>query len=260
MKMRKRIFVAVALMIFAVFTTAAQENLRVLSFNIHHGNPPNRPGEIDLQGVADLILETDADIIGIQEVDVMLSRSNMVDQAKILADLTGMEYFFSKGIDMENGQYGTLILSKYKIVGQRRYILPMPVESEQRSLAIVDIKLPSGASVAFANTHLDLKDRNKLAQADYILELADWYKCPLVLVGDLNSIPDSEPIKKLDHSFVRNISTNGPTHPNLKPQIEIDYIMVGRHTKFKWKEYKRWPTSTLSDHLAVYAEFEIQNK
>ncbi len=235
-----------------------QESLRVLSFNIHHGNPPAKPGEIDLQGVANLILETKADIIGVQEVDVKLSRSNLIDQAKELAKLTGMEYFFSKGIDLENGEYGTLILSKHKIIAQRRHVLPMPVASEQRSLAVVDVQLPSGKIVSFANTHLDLKDENKIAQVDHMLELVDLYKRPFILVGDLNSTPDSAPIKALERSFVRNTSTNGPTHPNVEPKNEIDYIMVASHTKFSWKTYKRHPQAELSDHLAVFADLMLE--
>ncbi|MGO1243480.1 endonuclease/exonuclease/phosphatase family protein [Sphingobacterium sp. JB170] len=256
--MPKRIFIIFSLLISTLTAALAQERIRVLSYNIHHGNPPGKPGEIDLEAVAKLILETNADIIGIQEVDVKLSRSNMIDQAKALAELTGMDYFFSKGIDMENGQYGTLILSKHKIVGRRRYDLPMPVASEQRSLAIVDVQLSSGKIISFANTHLDLKNENKLAQVDHILELADWYKRPLILVGDLNATPDSAPIKKLEGSFVRNTSSNGPTHPNVEPKNEIDYIMVAGHTKFTWKDYKRHSESNLSDHLAVNADLIVQ--
>src|SRR5690606_11635513 len=115
LKERKVIFVILSVLIVTMNSIVAQELVRVLSFNIHHGNPPSMPGEIDLHGVADLILKTNADLVGIQEVDVMLARSNKVDQAKVLAELTGMNYFFSKGIDLEGGEYGTLILSKHKI-------------------------------------------------------------------------------------------------------------------------------------------------
>lgn len=254
--MKKIIFVSIMSLVTSM--VFAQEQIRVLSFNIHHGNPPGKPDEIDLQGVANLILESQADLIGIQEVDVRLSRSAKEDQAKELAKLTGMDYFFSKGIDMEEGEYGTLILSKHKIIDRRRYDLPMPVASEHRSLAIVDVEFPSGKIVSFANTHLDLKEENKVAQANYILELADWYKRPLILVGDLNSTPDSEPIKILDHSFVRNTTSNGPTFPNKEPKSEIDYIIVAGHSKFEWKEYKRWSEVELSDHLALYAELVIE--
>ncbi|WP_437920605.1 endonuclease/exonuclease/phosphatase family protein [Sphingobacterium sp. LRF_L2] len=234
------------------------QDLRILSFNIHHGNPPAESAKIDLDRIAAVIKDAKADIVGIQEVDIRVSRSQFVDQARALAMLTDMYYYFAKGIDLEDGEYGTLILSKHKIVGNRRYDLPMLEASENRCLAIVDIELSNKKVISFANTHLDLKESNRLAQARYITELGDWYDRPLILVGDFNASPDSEVIKILDEYFVRNTSTNGPTHPNIDPTVEIDYITVGKHTKFSWKTYKRLAENTASDHLALFAEIEIK--
>ncbi len=234
------------------------QRIKILSYNIHHGNPPAHPGKIDLEALARVIKESDADLVGVQEVDINVSRSNHVNQAAKLAELTGMHYYFSKGIDLENGEYGTVILTKHKIVGSRRYDLPMPEKSENRSLAIVDVELPDGKVVSFANTHLDLKAQNRIEQARYITELGDWYNRPFILVGDLNSRPNSEPIKLLENYFKRNTETNGPTSPNVNPRNEIDYIMVGKHTNFLWKSYKVLPEQEASDHLPLFAEIEIK--
>lgn len=233
------------------------QSIRILSYNIHHGNPPAESGKIDLQNIARIITESKADLVGLQEVDVRVSRSQLIDQAKELAALTGMSYFFSKGIDLEGGEYGTVVLSKHKIVGNRRYDLPMAVASENRSLAVVDVELPGGKVISFANTHLDLKEENKLVQTKYITELGDWYDRPFILVGDLNARPDSKPIQILEEYFVRNTKTNGPTHPNTKATSEIDYIMVGKHTPFRWTAYKTLPESTASDHLPLFAEITL---
>ncbi len=235
------------------------QTLKILTYNIHHANPPAQKGIIDLEAIANVIKSTDADAVGIQEVDINVSRSGLINQAKRLAELTNMQFYFSKGINLEKGYYGTLILTKHKIIGTRKYDLPMPEPSENRTLAIVDIELPSGKTFSLANTHLDLKEKNKLAQAGFINEIIDLYASPLILVGDLNALPNSAPIQLLDEAFERNTTTNAPTYPNIRPKDEIDYILVGKHTKFNWLKYEVLDSANWeSDHLPLYAEIELK--
>lgn len=247
----RNLFLLVALF-FSINLQA--QTVRVLTYNIHHANPPSKPNFIDLEAIAKVINDSKADVVGIQEVDIHVSRSEMVNQAEKLAELTGMEYFFSKGIDLEKGYYGILILSKHKIVGKRRYDLPMPVKSENRSLAIVDVQLPGGKTISLANTHLDLKEENRIAQAEFINELGELYSKPLIFVGDLNAKPDSKPIQILEKYFIRNTKTNKPTSPNVNPRNEIDYIMVLKGQKFDWKSYSVIQEDYASDHLPLMAE------
>ncbi|MGO1817885.1 MAG: endonuclease/exonuclease/phosphatase family protein [Sphingobacterium sp.] len=247
-----------ALLIGLLTTVQIQaQHLKVLSYNIHHANPPSKPDAIDLEAIARVINDSGAEIVGLQEVDIHVSRSEMTNQAEKLAALTGMDYYFSKGIDLEKGYYGTLILSKHKIIGRRRYDLPMPVASENRSLAVVDIELPDGRTFSLANTHLDLKEENRIAQAKFINELGELYSQPLILVGDLNARPGSRPMEILSDYFVRNTKTNRPTSPNIGAKNEIDYIMVLNNRNFQWKAYRVIQEEYASDHLPLYAEIEF---
>lgn len=76
-------------------TTGERSVLRVATFNIHHANPPDRPGIIDIKAVVTAIEKMDVDLVALQEVDVHTQRSGvMLHQAKKLAQLTGMNYFF----------------------------------------------------------------------------------------------------------------------------------------------------------------------
>lgn len=250
-------FLSLCLLLFVAVQLKAQ-TVKILTYNIHHANPPSKPNTIDIEAIAKVVNDSKADIIGIQEVDINVSRSELMNQAEKLAELTGTEYFFSKGIDLEKGYYGILILSKHKIVGKRRYDLPMPVKSENRSLAIVDVELPGGKTVSLANTHLDLKEENRIAQAEFINELGELYSKPLILVGDLNSKPESKPIQILEKYFVRNTKTNQPTSPNVNTKNEIDYIMVLNNRNFKWKTYHVIKEEYASDHLPLYAEIEFE--
>ncbi len=250
-----RIF-SLSVCLFLDLSVHAQK-VKILTYNIHHANPPSKPGVIDINAIAKVINESGAEIVGIQEVDILVSRSEMMKQAEKLAELTGMEYYFSKGINLEKGYYGTLILSKYKIVGKRRYDLPMPVASENRSLAIVDVQLPDGKTISVANTHLDIKEENRIAQAEFINELGELYSKPLILVGDLNAKPNSKPIKLLEQYFVRNTKDNKPTSPNVNPKNEIDYIMVLNNVKFSWISYHVIAETYASDHLPLVAEIDF---
>ena len=50
--------------------------LKILSYNIHHGEGVDK--KLDLERIAKLISESDADIVALQEVDVNTSRSQHV--------------------------------------------------------------------------------------------------------------------------------------------------------------------------------------
>jgi len=246
-------------LLFTAFNSQGQSTLKILSYNIHHANPPSKANVIDLEAIAAVIINSKADIIGLQEVDVNVSRSEHIDQAKKLAELTGMRYyFFSKGIDLEKGEYGTAILSRYPIETTAHHLLPMPVNSEMRSLGIAKIKLPSNKTIYFANTHLDLKNENRIAQAQFIADHFKNKKDLVILVGDLNAKPDSQPIKTLESIFKRSSIPNGFTLPEVNPTEEIDFVMVNKRSNAKFGNHTVIDESYASDHRPLYVEIFLK--
>lgn len=239
------------------FLLSAQQ-LKILTYNIHHANPPSESSNvINLDTIASIIKKTNADLVGLQEIDVNLDRSQNVDQAKKLAELTGMHYFFSKGINLDAGEYGTVILSKYPIVKSERFELPSPIESEKRSLGIIHITI-NGKTVKFANTHLDLKNENRLAQTAFIIDKFKNDKNLVILVGDLNAKPEEQPIRKLEQIFTRSQIKNGFTIPEVDPNREIDFIMVNKGSEFKFKNHRVLSETYASDHRPVYVEINAK--
>lgn len=253
-----RKLIAFLLIIFgSVFHLSAQK-IRVLSFNIHHGNPPSeKESVVNLDTIAQIIKHSNADLVGLQEIDVNLGRSYNEDQAKKLAELTGMHYIFSKGIDLEQGEYGTAILSKYPIESVEKHFLPSPIQSERRSLSIVEVRI-NNKKILFANTHLDLKDKNKIAQAKFITSRFKSEKRPVILVGDLNSEPTDPAIKELGMLFTKTSSQNGLTFPQDKPNTEIDYIMVNTSSHPKFFNHRVIEEKYASDHRPLYVEVDIK--
>lgn len=232
--------------------------IKVLSYNIHHCNPPSRPDFIDLEAISRVIVESGAEIVGLQEVDVFTSRSGSdLDMAKELAEMSGMPYYyFSKGIDYKGGEYGTAILSKFPLSETTTILLPAEEGTEQRTISIATVSLEDGTSYKFANTHLDYSSAsNALSQAERIVAYFEEEKSPLILVGDFNSTPNSAPILKLDSRFTRTCKNDcAPTIPVINPNKTIDFIMFSSEKDFKVESHRVIQEAYASDHLPVAAE------
>ena len=241
-------------------STIAQEKkatLKVLAYNIHIGNPPSRPGTTDLDGIAKVINDSDADLIALQEVDVNTNRSGQdLDQAKELAKLTNRHYYFVKTIDHDGGEYGIGILSKFPIVKKESYLLPIAdgVRSEQRAIAIATVEIEKGVLLDFASTHFDLTPQTRLLQSDFVINLAKKRSNPMILGGDFNAVPDSDEIRMLDSYFRRSEIPNGFTIPVGKPNREIDFIMYSPENRFKVQRHEVIQEHYASDHLPVFVE------
>ncbi len=54
--------------------------IKVLSYNIHHAE--NMKGEVDIQGIANIILATNPDLVALQEVDSSTNRVKKANQLK----------------------------------------------------------------------------------------------------------------------------------------------------------------------------------
>lgn len=239
-------------------TSSTLPRLKVLSYNIHHANPPEKPDFIDIKAIARVIVESGADIVALQELDIKNRRSGIaLDQAAELGNLTGMHHFFAKGIDFQDGQYGVAILSKYPILQSERFALPMTDDpgGEPRALALVQFQHTTGKRFYFACTHLDLKEENQQLQADYIVKkLNALKKYPVILAGDLNAVAGSYVVNLLQKHF-RDDLVAGPTYPQVNPERKIDYILSRPKDKLKVLDSKIILEEYASDHLPVYVEY-----
>ena len=145
-----------------------------MTYNIHHCNPPSAGAKIDVEAIAQVIRKEKPDLVALQEVDVNTERSGKgLHQAKELARLTGMNFYFSKAIDHQGGDYGVAVLSRFPILDSTRFILPIDpkIGGETRTLAAITVEVAKGKKLVFACTHLDLKEPNRLSQSEQIHKL-----------------------------------------------------------------------------------------
>ncbi|WP_247235699.1 endonuclease/exonuclease/phosphatase family protein [Telluribacter sp. SYSU D00476] len=241
---------------------AAKANLKVMTYNIHHCNPPSEKVKIDVEAIARVINQEKPDLVALQEVDNYTERSGKeLNQARELARLTGMKSFFMKALDHQGGEYGVAVLSRLPIVDSVGYLLPRNPElgGEDRAVAAVTVQLPNKKKVIFASTHLDLKEGNRVTESEQIVKHFKDAKLPMILAGDFNALPGSATINYFDQYFTRTCQQNcEPTIPVDKPNRTIDFIMYNPAGGFKAQSTRVISEKYASDHLPVVAELEVK--
>jgi len=237
-----------------------KKTLRVMTFNIHVGVGVDK--KLDLQRIADVIIQERPDLVGLQEVDRGVRRTEGIDEIAELARMTRMDYAFGHNLDYQEGQYGIAILSKSLIqkIDHRKY--ENRREAERRGMLRVEVDI-GGRKIDFATTHLDYqRDDDRLFETEQLLRYLADVKNPLIVVGDFNDEPAGGAYKLMLTSFVDSwvgtrAKEDGFSYPADNPAKRIDYIFYRSSDGVRAK--KAWVVRTpASDHRPVMAELEIR--
>lgn len=237
--------------------------IKVMTYNIHRGNPPSEPAAtIDMEVIAQVINDEKPDLVALQEVDVHTRRSGVdLHQARVLAELTDMHFFFTRAIYHDGGEYGDAVLSRFPILDSMRYVLPVTSAQggETRSVAMITVEV-EGTKFRFASTHLDHlgAEGNRLLQAGELLKIVKAAELPLIIAGDLNARPESETMKILQKELTSGCPLTCPlTFPAEDPDRTIDYILISDPDFFEVLNYSFVNETYASDHLPLVARFEL---
>ena len=235
--------------------------LRVMSYNIHHGEGSD--GKVDLERQAAVIRQVDPDIVFLQEVDEKTKRTGGIDQTSVLGELTKMHGRFAHQLDYEGGRYGQAILSKKLLPELQVHWLPGMPDRERRIAGAISLEW-NDHPLVIVTTHLhNNQNELRLQQAQHLVEI--FRKTPeyrdrlIVLGGDMNAVPSSNPIQVLSQSFGNAASSNNesPTFPVSKPERQLDYLFFAPSGRFRVRSWKVIDERIASDHLPVVAELEI---
>jgi endonuclease/exonuclease/phosphatase family metal-dependent hydrolase len=272
---RRRASAAVALLVFvgALVASAApasarrcriERPLRVATFNIHHG--AGLDGLVDLERIAGVVEQTGAQVVGLQEVDRHFGeRSSFVDQATWLAERLGMHVVFGANLDLTpltpdapRRQYGTAVLSRYRIREWRNTLLPRPEGGEQRGLLEARIKV-RGVWLRVFNTHLQNDSQTeRLAQIARIREVVAETTDSVVLLGDLNATPASPEIAAITEDLADSWAEvgvgDGFTYDAATPHARIDYVLTSDDVVARAAAVV---AGDASDHLPVVVDLVI---
>ncbi len=242
-------------------TDATPVVLRVMTYNIHRAE--GLDGKVDLERIANIIRQSNADIVALQEVDKNTQRTGGIDMPAELADLTGMNVVFGANLDnYQGGQYGTAILSRFPIESHENHRLKQVRKGEQRGVLMAVLKVTQG-QLLFTCTHLDhTQDQAErlFSETQFTDIFAGHASLPTVFCGDFNDTPDSELHRRLSEKWIDAWGLagkgNGYTMSSGKPTRRIDYIWLSDKKNFK----VRWldvPQTEASDHLPLVAEIRF---
>lgn len=242
--------------------------LRVMSFNIRSGN-----GNLD--GTADAIRASAADVVALQEVDVhWAERSNFADQASVLGEQLGMQVRFARIYHLPGAsatsparEFGVALLSKFPIVRWSNDTLtrlstqePNPVPAPMPGLldATIDVH---GTLVRVFNTHLDYRSDPRVRQQQVSEMLARIHEAsePTIVFGDMNAKPEAPELQPL----LRRLRDAWPgvgvgpgfTYPADAPSERIDYVLVSPHFRVRSASVV---LTEASDHRPVVVDLKLE--
>lgn len=233
--------------------------LRVLSYNIHHGEGTD--GRLDLERIARVVQSVEPDLVALQEVDRGTARTGQVDQPAELARLTGLNVAFGGNIRHQGGDYGNAVLTRHEIRRQQNHLLPSPHGGERRGVLEVEVELPEQRPpLVLLATHFDFRPDNaeRLASVATIEKLlAAGGPRPALLAGDLNATPTSAAITALAEHWTATTSRELPTSPADNPRRQIDYVWLRPVERWRVVETRVLDEAVASDHRAILAVVEL---
>lgn len=191
-----------------------------MTYNIR--NAKGMDGVCNFQRIANVISNEAPDVVAIQELDSMTTRSGQKFVLNEIAERTQMHASYAPAISFQGGKYGIGILSRKKPLDIHSY--PLPGREEARMLMVAEFE-----DYFFACTHLSLTEEDRLASLDIIKKSVGKSDKPYFLAGDLNDTPDSKFIKALQQDFQILTNLKKPTFPATEPTETIDYIAAWKH-------------------------------
>lgn len=224
--------------------------INVGSYNVKHFDQVSHNFSI----IADDIRSKNLEIVGLQEIDSKTTRSNGLDEPKMIAQELGWNYKFSKAIDYQGGGYGHCIVSKYPIKSFVSKALPGPGEKRSFGHAVIDV---NGFELNFINTHLT--HESKEGRQEQFAVLADYVKNldNFVIVGDFNTADFKEFEVIKDATLLNNSKLSVPTFPASAPKSAIDNVVVSKNIKLG---VPRVLTNTHSDHIMLFTTITVETQ
>ncbi len=246
--------------LFLLSSLSLLAELRVLSYNIRHG--AGMDNKLDLDRTANVLIKQDADLVALQEVDQVCTRSNKVDQADFLAKKLGkFNHRFGSFMDYQGGKYGLAILSRYPILESR--VHKMPGGAEPRVALEIEVEVPqtdgSKQRISFVCVHFDYvrDDTARFAQAQHLIKVLAQRKHPVIVTGDFNDKRGSKTLDAFVEAFTIP-SSSGPTFSSAEPRVEIDFcVHRGFPEKPKTQVIKGIQASDHLPLLTVFPKFGI---
>lgn len=243
------------------------QDIRIMTYNVR--SCTGMDGKTSPFRIAEVIAAYNPDIVALQELDVKRIRTGVVDQPMVISESLKMFFHFAASLELEEEQYGNAILSRFPMRLKNAGALPtLPYRTDlERRSALWAAVFVGGRELQIINTHLGLRLTERLAQAKALVG-PDWLgspacRTPLILCGDLNSLPVSPVYRRLSRitrDVQRSVKGKRPkkTWPGFLPFYRIDHIFYS--PEFAVRDFavpRTKLTRIASDHLPLIAEMSL---
>lgn len=241
-------------------TASAQStSLRVFNYNIHNGFDVR--GTLNLEAIAQLIEDQQAEIVTLQEVSRGWVVNGSVDMAVWLSWRLGMPVTFSSTSGLD---WGHAVLSRFRVTRHDEFALPPPGLPLSRGFAYHEINVGDPQPLLLINTHLHHRQADNTIreqQAATILHFLEGNPMRrLLITGDLNAQPTDPVLLSLQAAGLRDLiaeagATPGYTFPADNPARRIDYILASPDIGLQQLEIA---PAVISDHLGIGATITLK--
>jgi len=224
--------------------------LTVVSYNIHRGRGLDQ--RVDLDRIAQVLSETGADVVGLQEV--------FAAQAVSVARELGMEVAMGPTRSWTFGHFGNAVLSRLAVKAQHRFDLTRPGREPRGGLRV---DLDAGPTLLHLwNVHFGLTFRERREQVDLLLTgqiiRPPALGGPRVLMGDFNEWLPGPVAHLLRREFGIRRRRLRRTHPAPFPLFPLDQIFWDAGLEAEQLRVHRSRLARVaSDHLPLVARLRL---
>lgn len=221
--------------------------LTLATYNIH--GCIGRDGRYAPERIRDVILELDADVVAIQEIDA--PERHGLELAYWLGKESKLRVIAGPTLLERKGHHGNAVLTRCQYDDIRLVDLSRP-HREPRGAIDLDLRC-SGATIQVIATHLGLQTKERRVQVQWLLERVGQ-NC--VLMGDFNEWwLWGFPLRRIKAAFASSPAL--PTFPSARPVFALDRIWIKPPASFVSLGVHRTRLSAIaSDHLPLKAVVE----
>ncbi len=243
--------------------------MRIVTYNVHKCRGMDRrehPARI-----VEVLRETEADIIALQEVLSIEGSARERHQARFLAEELEMNYHIGENRRLHGGAYGNVILSRLPVSTAHNYDITWSGR-ERRGCLRADLAVKAGGRERLLhvfNIHLGTAFIERRHQARKLVspEILNDKKLEgaRVALGDFNEwtrgLASHLLGTHLQSADVRHHLKRARTYPGVLPFLHLDHVYYDNALELKRLTLHKSRTALIaSDHLPLVADFQFKEK
>ena len=240
-------------------------SFRVATYNIHKCVGMDR--RYMPERIVEVLRETEADVIALQEVLAHSGSSHRDHQAEFIAHELGMECRMGENRRINGGKYGNVTLSRFPVGWHCNHDITIK-RYEPRGCLHVEIDIDGVGPVHFVNLHMGTSFFERRRQVHKILSThvleSPEFSGRLIVAGDFNEWLTGD-TTRLFRSRFKSVDARlhlgrSRTFPGIFPIVHLDHIYYDDAFMLKRARLHRSKKALMaSDHLPIVADFELRS-